>query len=408
MPLLKFPRPSILLHPCVIVLLTWSTVAFLYSLHLSKLLLYDTGDVVRAFLLIVLPVLIVSSIFYIVRTRVADEARHFSVRPGPPLEVMRRRLAQCLKLWVICAVVETIVSGGVPLVWIVTSNGKANFDYGIASVHGLVNALLLALGVAYCALYLYTGRWRFLCFPAFALVWAVVLVSRGTLLVLLLEYAVIFLRLRPIRTSTLFRLVVISMIALLIFGYIGDFRSGAEAFRAVAQPTDAFPEWAPSGFLWAYIYITTPLNNLMLTMHTRTPSYNPLLPATAATLFPSVARNIIYGEETARKITQGELQSQALTVSTAYIGPFQDMGEYGIVGFSVLAGLLCEVFWHRSGFWNIFVLSVFTQALILSLFYNLLFSLPILGQLAWFYYFSRLPQLSFRTVPGSSAQPQPA
>ena len=131
-------------------------------------------------------------------------------------------------------------------------------------------------------------------------------------------------------------------------------------------------------------------------MHARTPSYNILLPATAATLFPSVIRTIVYGAGEAQDLRSGELQTGALTASTAYVGPFQDMGAYGIVGFSVLIGLLCEIFWHRSGFWNIFVLAVFTQSLILSLFFNMLFSLPVLGQLVWFYYFIRLPPRAAR------------
>ena len=305
--------------------------------------------------------------------------------------MMRHRLAQGLKLWVVAATLETIVSRGVPLAWILARNGRANFEYGIGSVHGMVNALLMALATAYWALYLYTGERRFRRFPLFALVWAIVLVSRGTLLVLLLEYAVLYLRLRPIRPTAFLRLGVLGVLVVILFGFIGDLRSGAGAFRQLAQPTENFPDWAPSGALWAYIYTTTPLNNLLLTMHTRRPAYNPLLPATAATLFPSILRNIIYGAELAKESQEGELQNQALSVSTAYVGPFQDMGEYGMVFFSVVAALLCQTFWYKSGFWNIFIFSVFTQALILSLFYNLLFSLPILGQLIWYRYFTRMP-----------------
>ena len=396
--LLKFPKPSLLLHPSVIAILTWSTVVILYSMHLSNLLLYDRQEAIDVFLLIVSPVLLVSLTYAILRTHLPGNKDGPVVRPAPPIQVIRRRLALCARIWCACAIFETIVSRGVPLFWLLVGNGRANFEYGISSVHGLVNSLLLALGVGYWTLYLYTGHRRFLYFPAFAFLWAIIMVSRGTLFVLLLEYAVIFLRLRPIKVSTLIRLAVIGFVALLFFGYIGDVRSGAEDFRMLAQPTQAFPGWAPSGFLWAYIYITTPLNNLMLTMHTVAPSYNILLPATAATLFPSILRNLLYGADYASKLISGALQNEALNVSTAYVGPFQDMGVYGIVGFSAIAGLLCEIFWHRSGFWNVFVLAVFTQALILSLFYNLLFSLPILGQLIWFYYFTRLSRPASRTA----------
>ena len=392
MPLLKFPKVSAILHPSLLAVLTWSTVAFLYSLHLSNVLLYTSQDVLNVFLIIVLPILIVSFVYNILRTRIPGRPDGSTRRPAPPIQIIRRRLFQCVILWTILTVFEVIVSGGVPLQWLIVGNGRSDFEYGVSSLHGLVNGLMLAIAATYWMLYLYTSRRRFLFFPVLAAIWCIVMVSRGFLLVLMLECIVIYLRLRPLKGSTMVRLVAIGLVALLLFGYVGDARSGAEAFRAVAQPTEAFPDWAPSGLLWAYIYITTPLNNLIFTMHSRAPSYDILLPATASTLFPTVLRNLVYGVALAQDLRSGDLPNEALNASTAYIGPYQDMGIYGIVGFSVIACLLCEIFWHRSGFWNIFLLAVFTQALVLSLFFNMLISLPILGQIFWFYYFCRIPK----------------
>lgn len=372
--------------------LTWSGVAFLYSLHWSELLLYGNSDLLKIYGFIVFPALVSSLIFRMLRKHTTKSSDGYDRRLAPSVELLQRRLFQCMVLWIVLAIFETIVSGGLPIIWLITGSSKTYFDYGIPSLHGMVNALFMAVAVAYWALYLYTGHRAFLRFPAFAILWTLVLVTRGTTMVFLIECAIVFMRLRPIKTTTLARLLVLALVVLLVFGFIGDLRSGADTFRAIAEPTNSYPDWLPSGMLWGYIYITTPLNNLMLTMHTRKPLYQYLLPATTATLFPTVLRNRIYGEEAAKKIIQGELESQSLTVSTAYIGPFQDMGVYGIMGYSMIAAFLCEIYWHKNGFWNIFVFSVFAQALFLSLFYNLLFSLPILGQLVWFYYLSRVPQ----------------
>lgn len=397
MAVLKYPPATAFLHPITVSSAAWCSVAFLYSLHLSGLLLFKTSDAIGVALLIVLPVFFVSFAYRLLRPTRPFFTRPITLHREPPLALIERRLRLGIWFWIGLTLVETAVSGGVPLLWLLTGSSKTYFDYGISSIHGLDIALLLAAAVTSFALYLYTENRRHIWFALFAMAWSMVLVSRGTLMILLLEYAIIYLRLRKVKIKAVMRLVAITLVALLLFGYVGDLRSGAEAFRGLAQPTDSFPDWAPSGLLWAYIYITTPVNNLLLTTHTRRPSFNPLLPNTAATLFPTVLRNVVYGKEAAAEATSGALETQALNVSTAYVGPYQDMGNSGIIGFSIIAALLCEFYWHRSGLWNIFAFSVFTQAFALSLFYNLLFSLPMLGQLIWFYYFTRIPKASTST-----------
>jgi oligosaccharide repeat unit polymerase len=388
MPLLRFFRAPIVLSPSFIAPVAWFMVAFLYSLHLSSLLLFTTQEVVGLTLLIVVPILVVSLFFRVAYSVGAQRKAGTVVVEDVPFAQLEGRVRQCLYLWFALAVIETLVSGGVPLVWVLTGNGKSTFDYGIPSVHGMVNALLLALAVTSFALYLYTGKRRHLPVIIFAIFWSFVVVSRGSLFVLMAECAVIYLRIRRVRWTNFVRLAGLAVVFLLIFGYVGDLRSGADAFRNLSQPTSEFPDWAPSGLLWAYIYITTPINNLLYTMHTTLPSYNPLLPNTAATLFPTVLRNIIYGKQGSTDAISGSLVVEALNVSTAYTSPFQDMGRLGIVGFSTLSAALCEFYWRRNGFRNMLYFAVFAQALMLSLFYNMLFYLPILGQLVWFYYFT--------------------
>jgi len=387
-PLLKFPKTSILLHPAVVALLIWAMVSLLYSLHLSSLLLFSTNEVIQTALLIVGPI-IAGSLIYVGINALrspAAKVREFHRELGLP--EIERRVQQSMRLWMLLAVVETIVSGGVPLIWILTGNGKSDFDYGIPSVHGMVDALLLALSTASFALYLYTHKRRHLRIPVFAIVWSIIVVSRGTVFVLLLESGIVYLRLQKIQKKTVVSLIVVTLLFLIVFGFIGDLRVGQEAFRTLAQPTEAYPAWAPSGLLWAYIYATTPINNLILTMHTIRPSFNILFPNTISTLFPSTLRTLIYGADWASSAVSGALVTEALNVSTAYAGPFQDMGVFGMTAFGLYAGILCARYWYRPGFWNVLVFTVFTEALVLSLFFNEFFSLPILGQFVWFYYFT--------------------
>lgn len=389
MPLTRFRRAPLILNPAVLALSTWLMVGSLYSLHLSNLLLFSNSDLVSLIGFITLPMCITSLCFWLAY-RSQREVRPAStvVLPQVDISIIDRRVRQGVWLWVGCAILETIVSGGVPLLWVATGSGKANFDYGIPSVHGMVDALLLALATMSFALYLFTKKRSYLTIPIMAIVWSLVLVSRGTLIVLVMQGVVVFFLFRGIRWSGLFRLTLLGCVLLFLFGIIGDFRSGAEAFRTLAQPSADFPEWAPSGVLWAYIYITTPINNLLYSTHILKPLYSPLLPSTAATLLPSVLRTLVYGKEGAQAAISGSLLVEALNVSTAYVGPYQDMGRWGIVGYSTILAVACEFYWRRNGFRNAMIFAVFAQTLILSLFFNMFFSLPILGQLVWFVYFT--------------------
>lgn len=389
MPFFRFLRSPVILNPSFLAGVAWVMVTLLYSLHLSSLLLFTTEQVMSVTALIVIPILVISLLFQLAYSVGAGPMARTVVVKGIPIAEVEERIRQCLYLWIFMEIIETITSGGVPLVWLWTDNGKVNFDYGIPSVHGLVDALLLALAAAGMALWLYTGKRHHLWLPILGVFWSFILVSRGTLFVLVAECIVVFLRFRRIRWTSAIQLSALGFVLLLIFGYVGDFRSGAETFRDLARPVPEFPEWAPSGFLWAYIYITTPINNLLYSMHTIVPEYNILLPNTAATLFPTVLRNLIYGKQGASNAISGSIIVEAFNVSTAYVSPFQDMGRAGIVGFSTISAALCEIYWRRSGLRNILFFSVFAQALMLSLFFNMLFSLPILGQLVWFYYFTR-------------------
>lgn len=392
MPLTRFQRSPLILSPALLALSTWSAVAVLYGMHLSNLLLFSTADVLGVIFMILAPALSVSLLFWLVYAPQAVPLASTVVLEQPSVELISRRLRYGVWLWIACAAVETVVSGGIPLLWILIGSSKTYFDYGIPSIHGVVNALLMAITTTSFALFLFTGRRRYLKLPLFSVAWFAVLITRGTLVFVTIECLLIYLRFRRVHWMSILRLVGFGAVLLLLFGFAGDLRSGAEAFKTLAQPSADYPEWAPSGVLWAYIYITTPINNLLYSMHIVQPAYNLLLPNTASTLFPTIIRNLVYGRQAAEQAISGNLVVDALNVSTAYVGSFQDLGRAGIVGLSALLSFLNELYWRRNGFRNVLIYAVFGQALILSLFYNLLFSLPILGQIIWFFYFTHQPR----------------
>jgi hypothetical protein len=244
-------RRSLLLHPFVIFSSVWLGVALLYSLHLSKMLQYSTREV---FTYIWVPYAVIVALCTLFRCFLNPYYFRKTTRSVVNLALLETKLKTWFEVWVLVSLVEIYVSGGLPIGWLFTGNTKTYVDFGIPSLHGVVNALLTAIALCRFSLFLLTGKKRHLYIPIFALLWSVIAITRQLMLVSLIEFALIFLQIRPIRWATFVKIAAGFLVFVLGFGFIGDLRQGSpDGFRALAQPSEDYPEWFPSGFLWAYI-----------------------------------------------------------------------------------------------------------------------------------------------------------
>jgi oligosaccharide repeat unit polymerase len=381
------PHAPIILHPLVIYSVVWIGVVCLYSLHFSYILRYPTSDAIKVVLKIWLPfaaTVCIYSLLHIFSNGISTKRR---VPWNLDLDVLRRRLRFCFKVWALMSMFEVIVSGGVPLLWALTGSSKSYTDFGIPSLNGLINSLILSISISYFLLFIVTKNRRDVAIPILVLCWSVVIINRNMMLVTLIEFAVIYVRIRKIRFATFVRLGSGILAFVLAFGVIGDIRQGASGMiRDLAQPTDDYPMWLPSGVLWAYIYITTPVNNLIYNMEEIPPENNALFPSTVATLFPSVIRVVIYGNEVG-DAESGQLVVSAFNVSTAYVGPYSDYGIVGITLFSIMIACICQFFWFRESLRGILMFAVVTQCLAITLFFDHFFYLPVITQLGWLWLF---------------------
>lgn len=383
---------NVLLNPLTIASAVWIGVCLLYAMHLSKILIYSTGDVIAASLWIWIPIAIVVLLFNAFQGMLSSFPINRRSQWQPDLGLIERRLRFWFRIWLVAAIFETIVSGGVPLLWLFQNTAKNYDSYGVTSVHGIVKSLFIAIALGRFSLWAVTRERRHLKIPAFALIWALILVDRSMFLVSIIEYVVVYLRFRNVRMSTLLKIAVGGLIFIFGFGVIGDLRlqGSSDVFRTLAQPTDNYPAWLPSGILWAYIYATTPINNLVHTIHLTAPLHSFLFPNTLALLFPTAIRQLIYGSEW----WTPQLVSNAFNAATAYIGPYQDYGYLGVILFSCVIAFVCQKYWLSESLEGTLKFAVVTQCLILTLFYNHLFALPIIFQVVWFeIFFSR--QLRF-------------
>jgi oligosaccharide repeat unit polymerase len=407
-PRFRYSARSPLLHPLTLFVAVWSLVVFLYSLHLSELLVYSTATVLNITLWIVVPymvtVLALETFYVLVPQRALDA----NDRQPIDLEAIDRKLLHWFIFWIVCTVLEIIASGGLPIIWVFQGSSKTYFDFGIPSVHGLLNSMLLAIGIGQFGLFALDGKKRHLWIPGWIFLWSILAITRNMMIVLLLECALVWGLVRGIRKRFFFRAVAGAMVLVLLFGYLGDFRTGAASFRSTAAPTADYPDWLPSGVLWVYIYLATPVGNLVNTATNVTPKYDLLFPNTGALLFPTVLRKFLYGDA-ASTSQSGELVVDALNVSTAYVGPYQDFGHLGVLAFSLLFGLIAAYSWKQRTFRDALIYAVLGQCLVLSVFFNHLFDLPIISQIVWLWFVfrgaehrkSRYAASSARTESGS-------
>lgn len=386
------PPARLLLHPLVVASCVWLTVGFLYAAHFSRWLIYSTSEAFRVIGLILVPIAVASLLCWGTRLFYGLDKQKPRGNTPAQFERFNKRLNMLFRIWVAITVVEIIATGGLPIVWVFTAPAKSYVDFGIPSIHGFANSMLFAIMTAHCAMFLVTREKRHRNYLIFAMLWSMLVISRAMTLIYILQFSVLFLRLRPVRVKLLVRIGGGMLLFLLLFGMVGDLRqrNTGQVFKDLAQPSETYPDWAPSSLLWSYIYTATPLNNLLNTIALTRPQYDLRLPNSSAILFPTVLRKMIYGGLASQE-TNGTLVIATFTAATAYVSIYQDLGLVAIAGFSFLSSLITNIFWYRRDLRGVLIFTFLCGSLVLTLFFNNFLSLPTLMQSVWFVYFTARP-----------------
>jgi oligosaccharide repeat unit polymerase len=374
----------VLAHPLTLFLSAWVFVVALYAMHLSALLRFDNGQLFSNVGYIVAPFILACLIAWMLFSN-ADASRPIVVDHVGVAKISEL-LHNWFIVWCLITIVEILYSGGLPILWLLRGSSKTYVDFGIPSVHGLANSMLLAVGLGSMSLYAITRDKRYVRLPMFVFAWSMMAVTRNMMMVFAIEAAVSWEIFRGFRRRNLVAAAAAFAALILVFGYIGDMRTGADKFRKLAQPSADYPDWMPSGVLWGYVYMTTPINNLINTEIQSRPLYNLKFPNTTSLLFPKVIRAEIFGKDALEESNHGNLVAEAFTVSTAYVGPYQDYGAAGIAAFSVLLGVCSVYWWHQHSLFGMLSYVVIAQCVLVSVFFNHLFYLPVITQLVWLYW----------------------
>jgi oligosaccharide repeat unit polymerase len=168
----------------------------------------------------------------------------------------------------------------------------------------------------------------------------------------------------------------------LLFGQVGDWRAGAgkEALREITSDRGRFlADDLPPGFLWVYLYVTSPINNVVGGIDQIQPRYRPYY--STASLLPTVIRERIY-VDTENRYALG-LVNEAFNASTWYVNFLADFGVRGTIVIVCLLQVLMSYFHlqaRRGLAWGVLAYGALFQALALSIFSDTFTSLVTIAQ----------------------------
>ena len=369
--------------PVIIFILVWVFVFILYSFRLSYLLNQNISLGAYFFPITFFCFTLGYLVAFLFKQKVYNKIPDFSEFD---LAKVEKNVFLYFKIWAAITLVEIAYSRGIPILWIIQGSSKTYFDFGIPTLHGFLNALQISLGIISFYLYLRTKNKKTLYISLFLFAWQIAVISRQLLVTQLIEIFYLYLVLSKSPMRVVKNLATFGLGFIVLFGVVGDLRTGKDHFYALALPSDNWIDWLPSGFLWVYIYLVTPLNNLLYNFSSGAiihPDYT--FSNTTTLLFPSIIRKLIYGESYSVSNTSGNLISEAFNVSSAFTSPFLDAGYAGIAIFSFVIGFISFICWWTRGNKRVFYRAVIAQCLILTIFYNHFFYLPIIFQLFWIF-----------------------
>lgn len=267
---------------------------------------------------------------------------------------------------------------GFPLLWLVLQSNKNYFDYGIASLNGLINAIYLLSTTAFYLIYLQEKSWKKFLLLTLLFTQPILLVSRQLFISLFLQIACCSLIYHPQRIK---RFAFISVAILLIFILVGNYRTGLTHLIEILEPEPFIPSWMHS-LLWIYAYIVTPFNNINASIDYMQPcgSFNYELRA----LLPNVVKNQ-FDLNFDFSDVGFSLVHHSMTVASFYFGPLVDFGNlyafFFMAIFQVLLFLSFRKAVRTKASLHIIEYAVLYMIMILSIFDNLFLYLPVLTQL---------------------------
>lgn len=271
--------------------------------------------------------------------------------------------------------------------------GVNYLEFGVPLLHGVLisfNSFLIAHSFA---TYMSTKNKKILSYNILLYLPALLFLSRSIMVLGLLTSFFIFLHfVERIKLRTYLKLGVLALLALYLFGVIGNFRTGVDYIYEQSQATEKFMESSiPKEYYWTYLYAASPLANFQNTVNRRYIEDYDFVGFIFYENFPQIiSKNL----GPPLKIEQKDMVRIVpwLTVGTAYAKSFSYLGWFGpyllFLG-NLFIYLLVVIFLvPRKSSYHITAIAILSVMVLLNIFSNMLVVTGISFQLVYCILFS--------------------
>lgn len=364
-------------HPTTYFVVAWTLCAFLISLDfVPQITQYKNAALPLYAVVVVINIIGMAAAWF-------TNNKPFSVFSIDNICYAFSYRSNLFAFWIVGTIFEIFVSGGVPLLWIASGNGKTYEDFGVSSIHGIMNAIYLFLTLSAFIRGVTERSRRSLLQYLLLLVWSVIVVSRALMAIVLLQSATFFLinsRASLQRKATFIILGILGF--LFAFGVLGDARADKFSILQSTGLGDIDPRY--SGLVWIYTYLVSPVANLALNVSAGTAQLKTVPTTFLLPLLPSAVQQWL-GFQTGFFAFSGYLAHDAFNVGTAFIQIYIDWGMVGLVAYDFVLGFVGHLAWRnfrRTG--RADMLSLFIPCIVLTVFSNQFNQLPVIMLFALF------------------------
>lgn len=353
------------LSPIFIFNFIWFFVLTLYQLKLSYLLQDLSDRTLLVFFISILVYNIFSLIFNFFKIKnKKDKKQTGSLKK-------RLNIAKCIVIVVF--MIEIIYSGGFPLLWMFIGSSKNYFSYGISSLHGAFNGLVICLGA-------YSIYKKDIKNALFYFIIGVLILSRQIIISMFIEGIVcMILDTSKNGLKKYLKYVKYIVLLLVVFTVLGNFRSGNDVMDNVFKPRPQY-ERLSSTTKWVYSYLTFSISNFNNLVSVTDGGMNHGV-SMAKELLPTI---ILGKANISINYSPYYLVSPNYTVSTYLPSPYLDFGLFGVALFSIIMAFIGtyinKLLRHENSIKNKLLYSVFIHNVLLLFFNNMFLYLPVVVQ----------------------------
>lgn len=244
---------------------------------------------------------------------------------------------------IIIFLVEVIVCKGCPFVWRIIGNTGTYMTFGIPYLHMILYVLIVIMGV-----YTMFQKGDYTKFTYLLI--SILIISRGLMLEIIgggIFYKIVMSN--KVKKQTIFKIILIGLIALILFACIGNFRTGESEFLSVSHYKDCY-DWIPTGFKWLYAYLCFSFSNLnnLFSLSNGCIGYGKFILNACLPFIVKWRLNFQVPE------APNQIIDPHFNVSTGFVETYMDFGVIGLVIFFFALGIYLEKLRRLSSKNNIF------------------------------------------------------